>query len=83
MLEGQVDQRVLVGSKKDLLDGVYYTAIVPITVIGKSGKEYRIPLRIDGPTTPFKGLKLPEEPKEVTFNKYGESLAYDVIVKKG
>jgi hypothetical protein len=81
MLEGTVDQRVLIGQKKDLLEGQYFTAIVPITVVGKSGKEYRIPLRIQGAKTPFQ-QKLPEAPKEVTFNKYGESLAYDVIVNK-
>jgi aminopeptidase N len=81
MLQGTVDQRVLIGTKKDLLEGQYFTAVVPITVVGKSGKEYRIPLRVQGAKTPFQ-QKLPEAPKEVTFNKYGESLAYDVIVNK-
>jgi hypothetical protein len=81
MLEGTVDQRVLVGSKKDVLEGEYFTAIVPITVVGKSGKEYRIPLRIQGAKTPFQ-QKLPEAPKDITLNKYGESLAYDIIVNK-
>lgn len=81
LLEGEVDQRTLVGLKKDVLDGVYFTAVVPITVTGRSGKEYRIPLKVAGPKTPFK-FPLPEEPKEIVFNKYGESLAYDVIYKK-
>jgi hypothetical protein len=52
LLEGTVDQRVLVGTKKDLLPGQYFTAVVPITVTGKSGKEYRIPLRIQGRRPP-------------------------------
>ena len=81
ILEGEVDQRTLVGIKKDVLDDVYFTAVVGISVVGKSGKEYRFPLRVQGPKTPFQ-YKLPEEPKTIVFNKYGESLAYDVIYKK-
>jgi len=63
----------------DIDNGVY-------TLYGGYGcpsgpKEYRIPLRIQGAKTSFQ-QKLPEAPKDVTFNKYGESLAYDVIVNK-
>ena len=81
LIEGQVDQRALVGQKKDLLPDTYFTAIVPITVKGKTGKEFAARIKVQGPTTPFK-FKVEDEPSEVTLNKYGECLAYDVIVKK-
>lgn len=80
LVEGHIDQRILVGQKKDPLDGQFFTAIVPITVSSKNGKEYKFPLKVQGATTPFK-FKVAERPKDITLNKYGEALAYDVIVK--
>ena len=50
-----------------------------ITVIGKSGKEYRKRIIIEGEKTAFK-FNIPEIPKDIVFNKYGESLAYDIKV---
>jgi hypothetical protein len=81
LVEGKVDQRVLLGRTKDVLEGKYFTAIVPVIVTGKDGKEYRVPLKIQGASTPFR-IPMKDRPKDVHFNKYGESLAYDVIVKK-
>jgi hypothetical protein len=80
-VSGTIAQRTLVGSKKDPIDNLYFTAIVPITVVSKSGKTYRVPLKVQGASIPFQ-FPIPEEPREVTLNKYGESLAYDVVVKK-
>jgi hypothetical protein len=81
LVEGRVEQRVLVGRDKDPLKDEYFLAVIPITVIGKSGKEYRFPLRVEGPETRFR-FKISEEPDEVLFNKYGEVLAHDIIARK-
>src|SRR5207247_718643 len=78
LIEGKVKQRVLIGMKKDVLDGIYFRAVVPITVISKDGKEFRYPLLVEGPETSFK-FKVADPPKDMVLNKYGESLAYDVI----
>jgi aminopeptidase N len=78
VVEGQVEQRLLFGRKKDVLEGQYVRTVVPITMKGRDGTEFQYKLLVDGPKTPFK-FKVADEPKEVVFNKYGEVLAYDVI----
>jgi len=83
VMEGQVTQRVLIKPEvavKEELEGQYFTGIIPITIVGKSGKEYRKRLIIEGKTTPFK-FAIPEKPKDVIFNRDGDELAYDVIVR--
>jgi len=82
IVEGTIAQRVLVGAKKHVLPGKYFTAVVPITVVGKGGKPYRVPIKVSGAQTPFK-FKIPEAPAKVEFNAEGEALAYDVIVRAG
>lgn len=80
MIEGEVVQRVMLKpavSVREALEGKLFRGIIPITVVGKSGKEYRKKLIIEAERTPFK-FSLPEKPKEIVFNKYGEALAYDV-----
>ena len=62
------------------LPGVIYRGIVPITVLGKDRAEYPAKIVVEGPETEF-GFKVPEQPREVTLNKYGELLAYDVIME--
>ncbi len=82
-LRGRIDQRVMVTTKppaREVLPGVVFKGVGGITMTGRSGKEYRKRVFL-GPTTSFEE-KLPEEPKEIRFNKYGEILAYDVIVKQ-
>ncbi len=83
LIEGEVSQRILLkaamDNNKEVLDGQYFTGLVPITVIGKSGKEYRKKLILEGPKTTFQ-FTIPEKPKDVIFNKYGESLSYDTVV---
>ena len=86
VIEGFVTQSVeLKQARKDgkeVLPFAPFKGIVPITVIGKSGKEYRKRVIIEGEKTAFK-FNVPEKPREVVFNKYGEVLGYDVVVKAG
>jgi aminopeptidase N len=78
MVEGEIQQRLLYGIKKEPLEGQYFTTVVPITVTLGGGKEVQFKLKVEGPKTPFK-FKVGEQPLEVVFNKYGEVLAYDII----
>ncbi|MGH9866705.1 MAG: M1 family metallopeptidase [Candidatus Polarisedimenticolia bacterium] len=83
VVEGTIEQRILVkpgSAVKEVLPGQLFKGIVPITIVGKSGKEYRKKLIIEAAKTPFK-FNIPEKPKEITLNKYGEALGYDVVVK--
>lgn len=82
IIEGEVEQKVVVGMKKDVLEGEFYEALVPITVVGRSGKEYQKKLVVKGPSTSFR-FKIPEPSKEVALNKYGEVLADDVVAHRG
>ncbi len=82
IIEGDVSQRTMIkpaSAVKEELKGQFFKGIVPITIIGKSGKEYRKRLVLEGEKTAFK-FNIPEVPKDIVFNKYGESLAYDVRV---
>jgi peptidase M1-like protein len=81
-VEGKITQRVLVGTKKHPLANVYYRAVAPLSVVGKSGKEYQAKLKIEGPETPFR-LKFPEPVSQVKFNDGGEVLTCDMIMKGG
>ena len=83
LIEGQVEQKIYLKpgmDRKELLEGQYFTGLIPITITGKGGKEYRKRIAIEAPVTQFR-FTLPEKPKEIVFNKYGEALAYDVVVK--
>ncbi len=82
LIEGSVEQRVLVGSSREriVVDGSYYRGVVNVTVLAK-GQEYRSRLVLDGPTTPFK-LKVQDKPVEVALNKHNEILAHDVLVNR-
>jgi len=82
VIEGDVVQKLAMRpatAVKEVLAGQFFKGIIPITVIGKSGKEYRKRLIIEGEKTSFK-FNVPEKPKEIIFNKYGESLGYDTVV---
>lgn len=82
MIEGEVTQRVCLKpalANKEELKGIYFTGIVPITVVGKSGQLYKKRVIFEGgPTATFKFV-IPEKPKEIVFNKGGESLSYDIV----
>ncbi len=80
IVSGTIRQRVLAGKKNRLLQDVFFRASVPITILGKDRTEYPARIVVDGPETAF-AFKVPVEPREVTLNKYGETLARDVIVE--
>ena len=79
LIEGTIDQRIVLGKKKDEMAGVYFRGIVPITIKAKDGKEYPQKVRVEAvPQTPFR-IKIGVAPAEISLNKYGESLAWDVV----
>ena len=77
-MEGTVRQRVLVGRRKDELEGASFRGVLPITVLGRDKREYPVRLIIEGPEKKFR-FKLPVEPLEIELNKYNEMLAHDVL----
>ncbi len=82
LIEGIVQQRVLVGSSRnhEVLEGEYYRGVVDVTVKAK-GENYKKRLIVEGAQTPFK-LKVPEKPVEIELNERGEALAHDVLLNK-
>jgi aminopeptidase N len=84
VLEGRVDQRIMVTTKapaRETLTGLTFKALGAVTLTGKSGQEYTKRVTLEGPSVSFK-VPLPEKPKSIVFNKHGEILAYDVIMKE-
>jgi len=82
LVQGNVKQRIVAGKEKNVLDGVYYRGVVPITVTFRKGKdELRKRIMVEGAESKF-AFKLPKEPLEIAFNKYGEILAHDVKVNE-
>ena len=76
VIDGTIEQRVVVGYDKHLLEGEYFEAMVPVTVLGKKS-GYKKNLIIRGESTPFM-FKVPEEPRKIILNHNGEVLAHDV-----
>jgi hypothetical protein len=82
VVTGEVSQRVLASARlrpRRIMEGVSFRAVVYLTAEGKSGKEHQHRLHIKGPVTTFE-FSLPEKPKSIVLNKYGETLAHDVII---
>jgi hypothetical protein len=80
LVQGTVKQQIVIGNDREPIPGEYYLGAVPITVTArKSKKEYRVPIRVEGAESQF-AFKVPEEPMEVAFNKYNETLSHDVHV---
>jgi aminopeptidase N len=84
LVQGTVSQKVVMGKEDFVAPDLYYKAVGYVTVTGaKSHVETTIgPFLIEGPETKSIIFKFAEEPLQVEFNKYGEILAKDVIVKK-
>lgn len=84
LVEGTIKQRVVAGKYRQVLPGVYFRAVAPITFVTYDGKEFKTPkpLLVQGPETKIPPLKVPEEPVQVIFNKDGEILAHDLLVNK-
>lgn len=81
LVSGKIRQRVVAGVNKYLVEGVYYRGVVPITLVFGKGKESPAKVLVEGKETSFQ-FKVPEEPKDVVFNKYNEILAYDILVNR-
>ena len=84
LVQGTLRQKVVIGTDRAPVEGQYYRGKVPITVSfykAKKGQVVHKDLVIDGPEVPF-AFKVPLEPMEIAFNKYNETLSYDVEVTK-
>ena len=83
VVEGSIKQRVVMGSDKTELKGVYYRGVAPLTFVDLNGKEVKSAGSIlaQGPETPFK-LIVADEPEQVYFNKDGEILAEDTLINR-
>ncbi|MCP3981652.1 MAG: M1 family metallopeptidase [bacterium] len=81
IVEGSIEQRVVVGDKRSyhVMEDKFYRGVVPITIKTKSGKEYKVPVVIEGAKTPFRLPPISEKPIEVALNKYGDILSHDVL----
>jgi len=80
IIDGTIEQRVVVGDARYPLEGQYFDAVVPLTVLGKKN-GYKKTLVVRGSKTDFT-MTVPEEPLELIFNRNGEALAYDIVVKR-
>ncbi len=80
IIDGTIEQRIVVGDSRHPLEGQYFDAVVPLTVLGKKS-GYKKTLVVRGSKTEFT-MTVPEEPQEVIFNRNGEALAHDIVVKR-
>jgi hypothetical protein len=83
IVEGSIKQRVVMGTDKTELKGVYYKGVAPLTFIDLSGKEVKSakPMLVQGAETPFRVI-VADEPEFVYFNKDGEILAENLLVNQ-
>jgi hypothetical protein len=83
IIEGTIEQRVLVGSKRsnDVLEGRYYRGVADITV-KTTKQEYNQRVVIEGEQTPLV-LKVPDKPLEIILNKENDILAHDILTNQG
>ena len=81
LVEGTVDQRILVGDERHEVPGQAFVAVVPVTVEVKGGQTFQKKVVLEGPSTRF-AFKVPDKPKSVELNKYGEALAWDVVERR-
>ncbi len=77
LVEGKIQQRVLVGRMKYEAKGVSFASPVQLTVRCKNGKTYGTRVLVKDAETPFK-LKVPAKPVKVRLNENQAALAYDV-----
>lgn len=77
LVEGKILQRVVVGLKKNVLDGVYYKTLIPIRTEFSGGSSADNPVFVEGPETPFR-FKVPNKPSKVLFAPEMEVLAVSI-----
>jgi hypothetical protein len=83
IVEGTIKQRVVYGKYRDVMPGVYYRGVAPLTFVTPDGKELKSakPILVQGPETPFRVI-VADEPAQVYFNKDGEILAEDTLINR-
>lgn len=83
VVEGMVQQRVMIGSSRnrEVLDGKFYRGVIDVTVKAKGDEDYRKRLIVNEAQTPFQ-FKVPNKPLEIALNDRNEILAHDVLVNK-
>jgi hypothetical protein len=79
IVEGVIDQQVLLGTSDQVLEGQTFRGIVNITVEAKGG-PFKKKLIVQEAQTPF-AFKVPAKPTQIVLNKDGEMLAHDVVVR--
>jgi len=80
-VDGEVEQVVMMGAVEAPVPGLFFQAMVPVTVEAKDGHGYRKNLVVSGPVTKFR-MEVPAEPKKVFLNQHGEALAHDVVARE-
>lgn len=81
VIGGTIEQQVLASPRlrpKRILEGEFFECVVYLTMEGKGGKEYQWRIDVKGEITPFR-VTVPEKPGGIRLNKYGETLAHDLI----
>ncbi len=83
IVEGTIKQRVVYGKYRDVMPGVYYRGVAPLTFVTPDGKERKSakPILVQGAETPFRVI-VADEPAQVFFNKDGEILAEDTLINR-
>lgn len=77
IVEGTIEQRVLLGSSDEVMDGRFYRGIVDLKVDAKGGPYVKRYI-INDPVTQVL-LKVPAKPVDVTLDEEGEMLAHDTV----
>jgi hypothetical protein len=81
VIEGQIRQRVVAGSDREVIEGKTFRGLSVITVEGAGDQLFTIPVSLDGPATSFV-FKVPAKPNNVFLNRNGEMLSYDVEISR-
>ena len=83
IVEGTIKQRVVYGKYRDVMPGVYYRGVAPLTFVDaeRKGDEVAKPILVQGAETPFRVI-VADEPAQVFFNKDGEILAEDTLINR-
>jgi hypothetical protein len=98
IVDGTIKQRVVYGKYKDVMPGVFYRGVAPVTFVNANGKELGpdqlTMVAADGKEQKtngkiiVQGSETPfrfivgEEPTQVFFNKGGEILAEDTLINR-
>ncbi|UCF67488.1 MAG: hypothetical protein JSV80_17245, partial [Acidobacteriota bacterium] len=73
VVEGKVQQEIVLGEDDTVLEGRAFRGAVPILIEYRDGGEHEQVLLIEGEETEFR-FKVPKEPRKILFNNSGEIL---------